>query len=191
MSPAPRRSAAAERTAAAREAAAGASGRPSAARSARPSAADRRPPHHWPTPAPPGPPELLAHGAHEQEEPEREEEEDEDEGQVILVAARAPGGALLEFLGVAREHLDDVVGAALHAAGDVIGAKARENCVLDDQARDRVGQHAFEAIPDLDAHLALVGCDDQQRAVVRTLLADAPMAAELVAVVRDVVVLQR
>ena len=38
---------------------------------------------------------------------------------------------------------------------------------------------------DLDAHLALVRRDDEQDAVVHLLGADAPMAAELVAVVLD------
>ena len=55
----------------------------------------------------------------------------------------------------------------------------------------RVGQRALEPIADLDPHLALLRRDDQQRAVVLALLADAPGAAELVAVVGDVVALQR
>ena len=42
-----------------------------------------------------------------------------------------------------------------------------------------VGERAFEAVADLDAHLALVRRHDQQHAVVLVLLPDLPVAAEL------------
>ena len=54
-----------------------------------------------------------------------------------------------------------------------------------------VGERAFEAVADLDAHLALVRRHDQQHAVVLVLLADLPVAAELIAVVLDRGALQR
>ena len=81
----------------------------------------------------------------------------------------------LEILRVAGENLHEVVDAALDAAGEIAGAKARQDGVVDDQARHRVGQRALEPVADLDPHLALVGRDDQQRAVVLALLADAPV----------------
>src|SRR5262249_28400098 len=54
--------------------------------------------------------------------------------------------ALLPFLGVAGEHADDVVDAADDAAGDVVGAKARDDRVLDDELGDGVGERALEAV---------------------------------------------
>ena len=56
---------------------------------------------------------------------------------------------------------------------------------------DRVGERAFEPVADLDAHLALVRRHDQQHAVVLVLLADLPVAAELIAVILDRGALQR
>src|SRR5262249_59990633 len=87
--------------------------------------------------------------------------------------------ALLPFLGVAGEHADDVVDAAGDATSDVIGAKARDDRVLDDKLGDGVGERAFEAVADLDAHLALAWRHDQQHAVVLALLSDSPAAAGL------------
>ena len=75
--------------------------------------------------------------------------------------------------------------------GTIVGAEARDDRVLDDQPGDRVGERAFEPVADLDAHLALARHDDQQRAVVLALLADLPVAAELVAEVLDRGALQR
>ena len=57
--------------------------------------------------------------------------------------------------------------------------------------RHRVGQLRLEAAADLDAHLAVVGRDDQQNAVVLAGLADLPVAAELIAEVLDRLALQR
>ena len=80
---------------------------------------------------------------------------------------------------------------ARDARRHVAGAEFRQDRVLDDQPGHRVGEIAFEAVADLDAHVALVRRDDQDDAVVLALLADPPGAAELIAVVGDVVALQR
>ena len=53
-------------------------------------------------------------------------------------------------------------------------AEQRRDRLGDDAPRRRVGQHAFEAVADLDAQLAVVLGDDQQRAVVLALAADLP-----------------
>src|SRR5262249_61111871 len=82
--------------------------------------------------------------------------------------------ALLPFLGGAGEHADDVVDAAGDAAGNVIGAKARDDRVLYDELGDGVGQRALEAVADLDAHLAVAWRHVQQHAVVLALLSDSP-----------------
>src|SRR3546814_19037543 len=76
---------------------------------------------------------------------------------------------------------DDGVDAGGDAGGIVALSERRQDLVGDDGVGGSVGQVAFEAIADLDAHLALVVCNDQQHAVVAALLADAPVAAELVA----------
>ncbi len=52
------------------------------------------------------------------------------------------------------------------AAAEIAGLEARRDRVGDDDLRQRVGQRAFEAVADLDAHLALVRRDQQQHAVV-------------------------
>ena len=70
-------------------------------------------------------------------------------------------------------------------------AELRQDRVLDDELRHGVGHDRLEPAADLDAHLALVRRDDEQDAVVLALLADAPLAAELIAVVLDRVALQR
>ena len=81
--------------------------------------------------------------------------------------------------------------AAVDAAGEILGAEARQDGVLDDQPRHRVGELAFEAVADLDPHPPLVRRDDQHRAGVLALLADAPVPPELIAVVLDRGALQR
>ena len=55
----------------------------------------------------------------------------------------------------------------------------------------QIGERAFEPVADLDAHLAFVRRHDQQHAVVLVLLADLPLAAELIAVILDRGALQR
>ena len=52
-----------------------------------------------------------------------------------FASARPPtlGRALLEILRVARQDLDDVVSAAFDAAGEIAGAKARQDGVVDDR----------------------------------------------------------
>src|SRR5262249_16687466 len=106
-------------------------------------------------------------------------------------AVRTLAGPQLPVLGVAGEHLDDVVDAPADAAGEVARLEARQDRILDDQLADRVGERAFQAIADLDADLAIIRRDNQQDAAVLLLLPDAPVAAELIAIVLDRGALQR
>ena len=62
--------------------------------------------------------------------------------------------------------------------------------LLDDHAGQGIGEHAFQAITHLDAHLAVVGRHDQQHPIVEFLAADSPVAAQLVAIIGDVIALQ-
>jgi len=64
-------------------------------------------------------------------------------------------------------------------------SEPRNDRVLDDHPRQRVGQDSLEAIPDLDSHFALVRSDDEQRTVVLALLADAPRPTKLIAEILD------
>ena len=64
--------------------------------------------------------------------------------------------------------------AALDAAVEVVALELRRHLVADDAARHRVRQRAFEAVADLDAHLAVLRRDDDEHAVVLALLAELP-----------------
>ena len=57
----------------------------------------------------------------------------------------------------------------------------------DDDLGQRIRQRAFEAVADLDAHLALLGRDEEQRAVVLPLLAELPVPEQAVGVILDAV----
>ena len=98
---------------------------------------------------------------------------------------------LLHLGRVAGQRERDVAHAVLNAGGKVARAEVRQDRILDDDLRPRVGEDRFEPAPDLDAHLALVRRDDEKHAIVQLLGADAPMAAELIAVVLDGIALQR
>ena len=116
-------------------------------------------------------------------------------GQPSWTMSQPAGGvrrdALPEFLGAAIQHLDDVVDAARHAAGEVVRLEARRDRVLDDVFGDRVGQRAFQPVADLDADLALVRRMQQQHAVVLAALAELPAAEQSVGVVLDRIAVQR
>src|SRR3546814_15709469 len=56
----------------------------------------------------------------------------------------------------------------------------------DDPARQRVGQDRSEPIADRDVHPPIIGCDQEDDAVVRLFPADSPGAAEPVAVIADI-----
>ncbi len=99
--------------------------------------------------------------------------------------------ACLPFGGVAGEHADDVVGAARNAAREVARAKVRQDGLLDDVLGDGVGQHALEAVANLDAHLALARRHDEHDAIVLALLPDLPAPAERDAVLLDGLAAQR
>src|SRR5262249_23500013 len=134
------------------------------------------------------------HRADDDHENQTEHDERQDQGDYRAPRRRRIGAlrrALLPFLGVTAEHADDVVDAAADAAGDIVGAKARDDRVLDDELGDGVGERALEAVAHLDAHLALAWHHDQQHAVVGVLLPDSPAAAELDAEVLDRGPLQR
>ena len=75
-------------------------------------------------------------------------------------------GAALPFLGVAGEDRQHGVDARVDAAGEIALLELRRDRRGDDHLGQGVGQRAFEPVADLDADLALVRGDQQQRAVV-------------------------
>ena len=127
--------------------------------------------------------------------PDEPEDDDrpEDHHQPVdlrIVGVPAPLDALGKLGSVAGEHELDVLHALLDAAGVIAGAEARQHGAVDDDVGHGVGEDRLEPAADLDAHLALVRRDDEEDAVVLLLGADAPMAAELIAVILDGVALQ-
>jgi hypothetical protein len=108
-------------------------------------------------------------------------------GFVLVWAARAP----LPIGRAAGQHLRDVADARGRGAVELARAQRRNEVVLDDELGDRIGQRAFEAVADLDAHFAVVGRDQQQDAVVLGRLAQSPATEQLIGVVFDCAALQR
>ncbi len=97
----------------------------------------------------------------------------------------------LPVRGVARQHADDAVDAALDAAGKIVGLETRQHGALNDDRRQRIGQRALEAVADFDAHLVLGRCNQEQDAIVFLRLAELPEPEQLVGEGLDVAALQR
>ena len=93
--------------------------------------------------------------------------------------------------GIGAHLLDDGVGSRRHPAGDVPRLEGRQHLGLQDHAGQGVGKNALHAVADFDPHLVFGRHDDEEGAVVGPLLPDAPLTAELIAIVGDVVALQR
>jgi hypothetical protein len=68
----------------------------------------------------------------------------------------------------------DAVGAGADAAVEVALLEARRDVFVDDALRDQVREHAFEAVTNLDAQLAVVLRHDQERRVIHALAAELP-----------------
>src|SRR6516225_5218365 len=117
---------------------------------------------------------------HEENEQKKQKRENIEEARFVV---RALFGPRLPFLGIDRHRLDDVIDPATDAAGEIVDPKARNDGVLYDELRDRVGERAFEAVADLDAHLAFVRRHDKQRAGILLFLSDLPVTPELISVV--------
>ena len=61
---------------------------------------------------------------------------------------------------------------------------------MDDRRRQGVSQHGFETVTDLDTHLSVVGCHDQDNPVIANLVTDPPSPTKLIAVILDGITLQ-
>ena len=89
-----------------------------------------------------------------------------------LAAARCARRRRRQLLAV--DHPDHPLDAGGNAAGEIAAPEFRRDDLVDDALGGDVGQRAFEAVTDLDAQMAVVLGDDQQRAVVDLLAADLP-----------------
>src|SRR5438552_9578342 len=179
MSPAPRGAAATEGSAATGEASApAAAAEPTAAEAADVGAGN----------APVTRTAVTPHQQHQEKHDEDEidpERRDRQRRAPLLLCRRRRGS------GIAAEHAKEHGCAREHAAVQIAALEGRQDIALDDRPGERVRERALEAIADLDPHLALVGRHDQQRAGVLVLLADAPVAAELIAEILDRQTLER
>ena len=92
---------------------------------------------------------------------------------------------LLRLFGRKAHLLDDRVGAGFDAAAHVPGLEPRKDHLARDHSGHRVGQEPAGAVAGRDPHLALVGCDEKEDAVVLLCAADLPIAAEPVGIVVD------
>src|SRR6516165_6211304 len=119
---------------------------------------------------------------HEYNEQKEQKREDIEEARLVV---RPLLGPRLPFLGIDRHRLDDVIDPATNAAGEIVDPKTRNDGVLYDELRNRVGERAFEAVTDLDAHLAFVRRHDQQGTGILLFLSNLPVTPELVTVVLD------
>ena len=112
------------------------------------------------------------------------------DGRIAFGRPRALG-ALLHLVCVAEQHGFDVADAVPHAARKIAAPELGQYGVFDDELRHRVGHERLQPPADLDAHLAVVGRDEQEHAVVLALLPERPFAREPDAVVLDRIALER
>ena len=131
-----------------------------------------------------------------QEAPEDDPDHDDDEENRNMAALAAARPALGTGCGEASRFAPPI--ACRYSQRPVVDAgviiallERRPHHLFDDDLRLRIGQNTFKAVADFDADLVFRRRDDDQRAVVLALLADAPGAAELIAVVLDRIALQR
>src|SRR5689334_17705291 len=183
MSPVPRGAAAPGGSAATREAAATSATETAAAEPAAAEAADVRagiaPEAALPVP----------------QEDHQEEHDEEDVDRERRDRQRAPplrvGRSRRHRLCIAAEHADDRGRAREHAAIEITALEGRGDVALDDGAAERVGEGALEAVAHLDPDPMLAWRHDQDHAVVRALLPDAPVTEQPIAEILDGKALER
>ena len=110
-----------------------------------------------------------------------------DQNQIRLL--RLPACLGQRFV-LALDGTHDHARAFGYSGGHVALPEPGQDVVLDDPVGQDIGKGTFKAVSDLDADLAFSGGDDQQDPVVPAFLPNAPMAAEPVAVVGNVMAFQ-
>jgi hypothetical protein len=76
--------------------------------------------------------------------------------------------------GLAFDHLQYCVQSSFDTSSEIAFAEPRHDDFLDDTVRDGVRQNAFKAVADFNAELSILLGDEEDRAVVESLLADFP-----------------
>ena len=127
---------------------------------------------------------------HEHDEQKNEERRERIEQGSLMLGAHV-GWLRLPFGRVGGERGDDVVDAAGDAAVEISGLESRRDRVGNDDAGDRVGQRALEAVADLDAHPPLLRRDQKESAVVLFRLAKFPGAEQPIGVRLDLLAVER
>ncbi len=77
-----------------------------------------------------------------------------------------------------------------HTTGIISGAKRRNDRTIDDDARKRIRHRAFEAISDLNAHFSIIGCYDQQDAIIFLALTQRPGPEQAIGIGFDILAVQ-
>ena len=75
---------------------------------------------------------------------------------------------------LAVDHPDDPIDTCGNTAGKIAGLEFRRDDLVDDPLGGDVGQRALKAVTDLDAEMAVVLGNDDQRTVIDLLAADLP-----------------
>jgi hypothetical protein len=76
--------------------------------------------------------------------------------------------------GLAFDHLQYCVQSSFDTSSEIAFAEPRHDDFLDDTVRDGVRQNAFKAVADFNAELSILLGDEEDRAVVESLLTDFP-----------------
>ncbi len=92
---------------------------------------------------------------------------------------------------LALDHAHDAIDAGADAVVVIAALERGRDVLLDDPVGGRIGQRAFEAVADLDAHLAVVQRHEQQHAVVDLAAAELPLIDDTDRVLLDCLGLRR
>ena len=109
--------------------------------------------------------------AADQRENEQERQQREEARHVLRGRTQFRRGQWLAF-----DHAHDAIDARIDAAVIIAALELRHDVLLDDAIRRGIRQRALDAVTHLDAHATIVQRDDDDRAVVDPLAAEAPLA---------------
>ena len=98
----------------------------------------------------------------------------------VFLAIGSQFGFLLPFAAVRRQNVNDCVDAAFDSRVEIACFELRRHRCRYDDFRERIGQRALKAIAHIDAHLALIGRDEKQDAVVFLRLSELPETTQLI-----------
>ena len=109
------------------------------------------------------PQHIAEHGTHEAAD---HDGSNEKHGEIFVEGTAARGLLVGRRQGFAFDEANQALDAGVEAARNVAFAEARDHDFLNHALGDRVRDHAFQAIADLDAHLAVLRRHEHEDAVV-------------------------